>query len=223
MKAILAGIVTFVIIASFFISGLAIGRGVAIVDAISQLIHGVSAPQTTTTIISRGAVIEQIRRIQRLETTTYTIERIIVVKQTDSFWPEWLRGERLLLVAHGDIVAGVDLAGLNEDNVIVAEDGQSVVLNLPAVAIFNPTSILDNEKTYVYDRQRGIFSPFTNDLETTARREADKQLLLAACEGGILRQATTDAQRALERLLALLEMDVTVNSAPVPACPVTPS
>ncbi len=220
MKPILLGILTFVIVASFFISGLAIGRGVAITDAIRSLIQGVSA--TPTTVISRAAVIEQIRRIQRLETTTYTIERT-VAKQTDSFWPEWLRGERLLLVAHGTIVAGVDLDGLSENNVIVSDDGTSVVINLPAVAIFNQNTILDNEKTYVYDRQRGILSPFTIDLEATARREAGKQLLLAACEGGILRQATADSQRAIEHLLALLQIAVTVNSAPVPPCPVTAS
>ena len=170
MKPIILGIVAFVIVASIFIGGLAIGRGVAFTDTIGDLIHGISGPQTT--VISPAAVIEQVRRIQRLETTTYTIERIIVAKQTDSFWPEWLRGERLLLVAHGTIVAGVDLAGLNEDNVIVSEDGASAEINLPAVAIFNQTSILDNDKTYVYDRQRGIFSPFSNDLETTARRDS---------------------------------------------------
>lgn len=221
MKAVVLGILTFMIVLAFFVSGLAIGRGVAITDAISSLLHGVST--TKTTVISQAAVIEQIRRIQRLETTTYTIERIIVAKQTDSFWPEWLRGERLLLVAHGTIVAGVDLDGLSEDNVIVSEDGASAVINLPAVAIFNQTSILDNEKTYVYDRQRGILSAFSMDLEGTARREADKQLLLAACEGGILRQATADSQRAIEHLLALLQIAVTVNSAPVPVCPVTAS
>ena len=221
MKAVVLGILTFVIVSAFFVGGLAIGRGVAITDAINSLMHGVSA--TETTVISQAAVIEQIRRIQRLETTTYTIERIIVAKQTDSFWPEWLRGERLLLVAHGTIIAGVDLDGLSEDNVIVADDGASVVINLPAVAIFNQYNILDNEKTYVYDRQRGILSPFTIDLEATARREADKQLLLAACDGGILRQATDDTQRVIEHLLALLQITVTVNSAPVPPCPVTAS
>jgi Protein of unknown function (DUF4230) len=220
MKAALIGLVAFAVLVSVLFTGFIAGRGMTLADGITSLLHGVS-PASTTTITSRAAVIEQIKRIERLETTTYTIERVIEVKQTDTFWPDWLRGERLLLVAHGTVVAGVDLAGLSENDVIVSEDGASVIVNLPAVFVFNRDSILNNDKTYVYDRQRGILAPPNANLEAAARREADRQILLAACEGGILSQATTDAQRVLEQLLALLEIEVTVNSAPVPPCPIT--
>lgn len=218
MKALLIGLLVFLILASVLFAGVVLGRGMTLVEGVTALLNWGSRTPTTA-ITSRAAVIEQIQRIQRLETTTFTIQRLIDVKQTDAFWPDWLRGERLLLVAHGTVVAGVDLALLSEENVLLSEDGASVIVNLPAVSIFNQYNILNNDKSYVYDRQRGILAPPNANLESQARREADRQILLAACEGGILSQATTDAQRVLEHLLALLDVQVTVNPAPVPACP----
>ncbi len=218
MKAALFGFLVFLVLVSVFFSGMALGKGMTLVEGVASLL-GRADPTPTTAYTSRSAVIQQIRQVQRLETTIYTVERIIEVNQSDPRWPDWLRGDRLLLIAHGTVVAGVDLGRLSDDDVIASPTDHRLVVNLPPVTIFNQDSILDNGKTHVFDRQKGLLAPPNTDLEGAARREASRQILQAACEGGILRQATDDARRAMEKLLALLDVPVVVQAAPVPSCP----
>jgi len=218
MKPALIGLLVFLVLASVLFTGVVLGKGMTLVEGVTALLNR-GTPTPTIAYTSRGAVIEQVRQVQRLETTTFSVERIIEIKETDPRWPDWLRGDKLLLIAQGTVVAGVDLGALREDDVIASPTDDQLVINLPPVSLFNRDSILDNDKTRVYDRQKGILAPANNDLETSARREADRQILQAACDGGIMRQATADAQRAMEKLLALLDVPVVVNAAPVPACP----
>jgi hypothetical protein len=162
--------------------------------------------------------VQEIRQISRLETTTYTIERVIEARQSDPGWPDWLRGDRLLLIANGTIIAGVDMEQLEPSGVVVGQDGKSLTLRLPPVQIFNRNSILNNAKTRVYDRQQGILAPPNESLESEARRQAEGQLLQAACEEGILQRATDDARETVSKMLTLFELKATVLSGPVPPC-----
>jgi len=219
---VLVGLLTVFFAALIFLLGLLTGGGASIVDRVMTLLGRAPAVTPAPEIISGDAIIEQIRQVSRLETTIYTVERVIEVKQSDEFWPDWLRGDRLLLIASGTVVAGVDLERLDAASVTVSEDGSSVTVDLPPVEIFNRNSILDNARTRVYDRQQGLFAQPNANLETQARQAAETEILLAACEAGILAQANEDAQRALEKLLALYEFDVTVKAAAVPPCPEAP-
>jgi hypothetical protein len=223
MKGAVFGILVFFVIAAIFASGLFIGKGMSIVDQVTKVASDagslIQGPTPTPVIISREAIVEQVQHIQRLETTVYTIERVVEASQSGRFLPDWLSGDRLLLIARGTVVAGVDLAGLTSDDVTVAADGTSAVINMPPVSILNQDTILNNVTTRVYDRQRGLLASLNPNLETDARLEADKQILLAACEDGILKQATTDAQRALQQLLSLLPIQITVKTSSVPPCP----
>jgi hypothetical protein len=176
------------------------------------------APMATPVpeIISGPAIVEQIQQVSRLETTIYTVERVIEASQTDPVWPDWLRGDRLLLIAYGQVIAGVDLGKMTEDDVVVADDGRTVTITLPPAEIF--TVDLDNSKTQVYDRQRGVFAPPNKDLESEARLAAEQEILAAACEDGILGRATVDAQRGMERFMELFEFRTIINASPVPSC-----
>ncbi len=215
---VLVGLLTVFFAALIFLLGLLTGGGASIVDRVMALLGRTPAVMPAPVIISGDAIIQQIRQVSRLETTIYAVERVIEVKQSDEFWPDWLRGDRLLLIASGTVVAGVDLERLDTSAVTVSPDGRSVTVDLPPVEIFNRNSILDNARTRVYDRQQGLFASPNADLETQARQAAEAEILRGACEAGILVQATEDAQRALEKLLALYDFDVTVRAAPVPDC-----
>ncbi len=74
---------------------------------------------------------QEIRQVSRLETTTYTIERVVEAKESDPSLPDWLRGDRLLLIAHGTIVAGVDMEQLKPSDVVVSPDGKAITVTLP--------------------------------------------------------------------------------------------
>jgi hypothetical protein len=178
---------------------------------------------TPTPVIQSGAaVVQRIQRLSRLETAAYTVEQVIEVRQ-DSNVPvigNILAGDALLLIAHGKVVAGVDLSQLSKDAVTISSDGRTITLRLPPAQVFSST--LDGDKTRVYSRARGVFAPDNKDLETQARQEAEQRILQAACEDGVLSRATEAADVSLQKFLGLLGYDqvVVVPSAPT-ACTVT--
>lgn len=134
-------------------------------------------------------VVQDIRALARLETVQYSVEKVITAEIRQEFLPI-LFGDRLLFVAHGVVIAGVDLQKLGPKDMWV-ENGVLYV-DLPAPEIFITT--LDNEKSYVYDRQQGVLSKGDVDLETNARRAAEESIREAVLADGILDQAQTNAE-----------------------------
>ncbi|NJM07916.1 DUF4230 domain-containing protein [Candidatus Gracilibacteria bacterium] len=198
----------------FFLNRAAGSIGEAVDSAVPDVAQVLATP--TVEIISGAAVVQRIQQLNRLETTSYTVERVIDVSQGSNIpvVGDWLAGDALLLIAHGDVIAGVDLQELDAGDVNVSPDGAQLTVYLPPVQIFS--AALDNEKTRVYVRNRGLFAPENKDLETQARLAAESEILAAACEGGIMQRATDDGRRAMEQLLSLLEFDAVevITAAP---------
>jgi len=150
---------------------------------------------TPTIIPDPVTIINQIRTLARLETIQYTVEKVITAEEGQEL-SALLFGDRLLLVAHGTVIAGVDLAQLTAADLIF-RDG-ILEVTLPQAEVFIAT--LDNTKTYVYDRETGLLRKGDSNLETLARQAAESEILEAAMEDGILAQAELNAQIFLERL-----------------------
>lgn len=218
-RYVVMGALAFVFAASLLVAGIVLGGGAGVLDRLLGGFGLIPLETPPPALISGDAIVQEIRQISRLETTTYTIERVIEARQSDPTWPDWLRGDRLLLIANGTVVAGVDLEQVQPSDVVVSADGQSVTVTLPPVQVFNRDSILNNAKTRVYDRQQGLLAPPNQDLETQARREAETQLLQAACDEGIMQHATDDAAESVSKMFSLLDITVVVQSGPVPDCP----
>jgi hypothetical protein len=159
--------------------------------------------------ISQPTVIQQIQQLQRLETVVYNMEKIVTGSQENRFLPTLLVGDRLLLIVHGEVTAGVDLAALDATQVKV--DGKSITINLPEPIVFSTR--VDNARTRVYARETGLFSSPDPQLESEVRREAERQLTQAALDGGILRTAAANARTTLTSLLNGLGFEaVTITS-----------
>lgn len=144
---------------------------------------------------SRTSVVKEIQELNRLETASFTIEKIIEGGQQGNIFQNLLFGDRILLIAHGKVIAGVDMSNITEEDVNFS--GQTLEINLPAPEIFSST--LDNEKTSVYDRQQGLLGG-NDDLESEARRAAESSIRDAACEAGILDEARENATRDVTQL-----------------------
>jgi hypothetical protein len=175
---------------------------------------------TPTPVIRTGAaVVQRIQQLNRLETTSYTIERVVDVSQGSSIpvIGDFLAGDKLLLIANGTVVAGVDLSKLKAEDVTISPDGNTVTVRLPPAEIFSRT--LNNDKTRVYSRDRGFFAPDNPELETQARLVAETEILRAACEDNILQKASDEGQRAVQQIFGLAEFQqVNVISTPPSAC-----
>src|SRR5690348_16862052 len=92
------------------------------------------------------AVIQQIRTLNRWETASYTIEQVIDSGSGGNVFQRFLFGDRILLIAHGTVVGGFDLASLSNNS--IQTNGKNITIQLPAPEILSTS--LDESQTRVY-------------------------------------------------------------------------
>jgi hypothetical protein len=154
---------------------------------------------TPTIIPDPVTYINEVRALARLETIQYSVEKVITAEQNQGTFG-FLFGDRLLFVAHGVVIAGIDMEKMTPEAMRL-ENGVLYV-RLPPAEVFIAT--LDNQKSYVYDRDTGLLSQGVQDLETLARQAAEDKIREAALEDGILDQAQTNAENYLYRFFQAL-------------------
>jgi hypothetical protein len=147
--------------------------------------------------VDQPTVVRQIQQLQRLETVSYTMDKIISGEHANAYLPKFLAGDRLLLVVHGEVVGGIDLASLGPGDVLI--QGQRVTIHLPAAEVFSAR--IDNARTRVYSRDTGLFSSPDPNLESEVREEAERQLQQAALQDGILKTAADNARTTISSML----------------------
>jgi hypothetical protein len=174
---------------------------------------------TPTIIPDPMTIIRQVRNLSRLETASYTIEKVITAESGQGAFA-FLFGDRLILVAHGRVIAGVDLGKMGEGDIIVAENA-TVIVTLPPAEVLVAT--LNNQDSYVYDRDTGWIG-VNPALETAARQAAEEEILKAALEDGILEMAQENAENYVRNLILALGFREVMftQSGPIPTPTTTP-
>lgn len=160
---------------------------------------------TPTIIPDPVTYINEIRALARLETIQYSIEKVIT-GETGGGTFQGFFGDKILFVGHGTVIAGIDLDKLRPEDMRF-ENGVLTV-QLPPAEIF--IAALDNEKSYVYDRDTGLLAKPDPNLETLVRQSAEQEILKAALEDGILEQAQINAEAYLIKFFAALGFPNTI-------------
>jgi hypothetical protein len=158
---------------------------------------GLSGSGAAIISVNQPAVVRQIQQLQRLETVNYTMDKIISGERDNPYLPKFLAGDRLLLVVHGEVIGGIDLAKIQASDVSV--NGRSVSLGIPPAEIFSTR--IDNAKTRVYSRDTGLFTSPDPNLESEVREAAERQLQQAALADGVLKNAEQNAQSTLTSMM----------------------
>lgn len=161
---------------------------------VAELLH-----PTPTVIPDPVTYITEVRSLARLETIQYSVEKVITAEIGQGTFG-FLFGDKLLFVAHGTVIAGIDMTRITPEDLRL-ENGVLYV-KLPPSEIFVAT--LDNDKSYVYDRETGALSKGEQNLETTARQAAEAEIRKAAEEDGILELAQQNAETYLAKFFAAL-------------------
>jgi Protein of unknown function (DUF4230) len=184
----------------------------SVTDNISTQVANVLHP-TPTIIPDPVTIIHSVRDLARLETIQYTVEKVIIAETNQGPFG-FLFGDRLILVAHGLVIAGMDMSLMQPQDLEVRQG--VLYARLPAPEIFVAT--LDNQKSYVVNRDTGILTRGDLQLESSARAEAENEIRNAAISDGILKQARLNAENYLTRLFRQLGYaDVIFQEAtPVP-------
>lgn len=160
---------------------------------------------TPTIIPDPMTYIEEIRSLSRLETIQYSVEKVIT-GETGGGTLQFAFGDKLLFVGHGIVIAGIDMEKLQPEN--MRYENGVLRVKLPPAEVFIAT--LDNNKSYVYDRQTGFLTKPDPNLETLVRQKAEEEILKAALEDGILEQAQVNAEAYLIRFFAALGFPNTI-------------
>jgi Protein of unknown function (DUF4230) len=155
----------------------------------------------TTFDTSVPAVVHRIQRLNRLETVVYSIDTVVEGSRTNAILPDLLAGDRILLVVHGQSIAGIDLSQLKPEDVRITDSNgsRSIYVTLPASQLFLTT--IDNQRTRVYARSTGILVPADQNLESDTRAKAEQQLQQTALSDGILDAASKNAKATITTLL----------------------
>jgi hypothetical protein len=150
-----------------------------------------------TRITSEGSVIERIQRLQRMETVVFNMDKIVTGEKDNPLLPDFIAGDRLLMIVHGQVVAGIDFSRLKSGDIKI--QGKDIRMHLPNPQIL--LTRLDNARTKVYSRDTGILVRVDPNLETQVRQEAEGELLQEAAVGGIINTARDNARSTVTTLL----------------------
>lgn len=149
--------------------------------------------------MSESTVVRSIQQLQRLETVVFKLDQVVTEERTGAL-PPVLVGDRILLIVHGDVTAGIDLAKLRPEDVHIND--RHITVKLPPAEIFATRT--DTNRTRVYSRDTGIFTSPDPQLESQVRRRAEGQLTAAALKEDILATARQNARSTITSLLRSL-------------------
>jgi hypothetical protein len=191
---------TLVLALVIVVLSLALGVGLARYGLLLPIVGpllGENPPRTTTGPV----VVEGIQELDQLATVRWT-ESVPVTRETGGdILDRLFDGERVLVIATGEVEAGVDLGDIGKEDVSVNSD--TVTIDLPEPQILSAS--LDEEKTRVYDRD---FSPLNvhpdDDLVEEARLQAVKKIGDAARENEILVTAEHNAEDSVRAFVTTL-------------------
>jgi hypothetical protein len=154
---------------------------------------------TPTIIPDPVTYINEVRALARLETIQYSVEKVIT-GETGGGTFQALFGDKILFVGHGTVIAGIDMDKLRPED--MRYENGVLTVRLPPAEIF--IAALNNEKSYVYDRDTGVLTKPDINLETLVRQRAEQEILKGALEDGILEQAQVNAEAYLLKFFSAL-------------------
>jgi len=194
--------------------GLTVVKGAkSVTDPVSELIRQLVVEATPVILPNPVVIIEEINSLARLETSSYSFQDILQIERNQDLL-FGIFGESLLFVAYGDVIAGVDLAKFSADDLQVASPTK-IIVRIPEAEIF--LTDLDNDRSYVANRDIGLLTKGDADLETKIRQEAESRMLEAALENGILGRANEEARNFMLTFLGQIgftEIEFTTESLP---------
>jgi hypothetical protein len=183
--------------------GIALGVGLARYGQVLPIggpLLGEKPPRTTTGPV----VVEGIQELDQLATVRWT-ESVPVTRETGGdILDRLFSGEQVIVIATGNVEAGVDLGDIHKDDVSVNDD--SVTIDLPEPEILSAS--LDEEMTRVYDRDLSPLNIRPDDqLVEEARLQAIQKIKGVARENEILDTAEQNAEVSLRAFVTTLGFD----------------
>jgi hypothetical protein len=166
---------------------------------LATTVSQILAPQEK--VIDVAALVTQVRELNRLETAAMRVVHVGRVTQTYNLVPNAFGGDEITFLAAGEVIAGIDMAKLRQEDVWRSPDG-TINLRLPAAEVL--VARVDNQESRVLTRKTGMLRRADVDLETRARQHAEENIRSEAVAKGILTMASQSGEKKLAEFLHTL-------------------
>jgi len=152
---------------------------VAIVTLGPGLLRALNPFGTETRDRSTPALLQSMQRLDEYRAARASLQQVVDIERDAKYLPSFVAGERVVLVAAGDVDASVDFRRLGPRSLRVSPDRKEVVIVLPSARL--APARLDLERTRVVDHDRGLVNR-TEDLLGSGGTDEERELLLVAQE-----------------------------------------
>lgn len=163
--------------------------------------------------IQANTVLERIQSLSEVMTTRYNYSSLVNSQREMPGILSGLYGDRLLMVAVGQINAGIDVKKIN----INQDKAGGMTIQLPPPQLFS--CFLDEKSSYVISRDTGIFARPAPNLDQEARRFAVSQFRDLALNADIYSEVQTHAKTLVEDFVS----SIGVKNATVVTTPPDPN
>lgn len=171
----------------------------AVVEPIGNLVRQLVLPATPVILPSPSTILLNMDQQFDVITVSSEFEKVVTAERNqDVLWGAL--GETLIFVANGTVAAGIDLSQMTPEDIQVL-DPVTVQIHLPPAQIFPEYSGLNNDKSYVADRDTGLLTRADPQLETEVRRIAEQEIIEVAQGSNLLQQAEENAEKEIRELL----------------------
>ena len=149
------------------------------------------ASKSSSVTYNDTLLLKEIQTLSQLVTVKYVVENVVVAEDS-----KWYGDNRVLLVAHGIVKAGINLERIKPGDITIT--GKKLTMKLPGAGLTDV--YIDEHRTQILERTTGLMRAFDKDLEQNARKDAIQKLSRAAYENGIIKDADDRAKTSLRAL-----------------------
>ena len=170
---------------------------------------------------SNPALLQSLQKLNEYRAARANLEQVVDIERDTKLVPSFVKGERIVLVAAGEVDARVDFRRLGPRALDVSADRKAVVITLPAPE--RAPARLDLARTRVLDHERGVLDR-AGELLGDGGVDDEREMLLvaqrkldaaAAADRELLPTAERNTRTMLERLARGLGFErVTVRFQP---------
>jgi hypothetical protein len=161
---------------------------------------------TETTDRSQPALLQSVRDLSQYHAAEGDFQVIVDLEHDVAWVPDIIAGSHTLFVARGTVSAYIDFETLSDKALTVDTEKKTVQVRLPAPKLAKPN--LDQENTYVYSEDRGVWDRVKSMFEPQDQREfyvlAQKKIGDAAKETGLTTRAERNTRQMLTGLFSSL-------------------
>ncbi len=144
-------------------------------------------------------VLRDLRELARLETLSLHVEKVVDVKDHQTRVYGLVEADdSLLFVATGEVILGIDLGKLRDDDARFDAKTRTAHIHLPAPEVLSTR--FDEPRSYVHARSTDLLAKRNEALESVARRDAAIAFEAAGKDPKAVDRAKAQAEKQLRSL-----------------------